>query len=112
MGFPVTDFETNIWVKVVYFRSDPRKTHVGSGQVRKSRKETNKKCVSKKVTAFATGLLLSESPWETELFQLTGKGTGSFIYPFLIQQWLRVESKVFGLLFIWPQYASIARKRP
>ena len=63
LGFPVTDFEANICVKVVYFRSDPRKTHVGSGQVRQSRKETNKKCVSKKVTAFATGLLPLWSPW-------------------------------------------------
>ena len=63
LGFPVTDFETNIWVKVVYFRSDPRKTLVGSEQVRQSRKETNKKCVSKKVTAFATGLLPLWSPW-------------------------------------------------
>ena len=80
---------------MVYFRSDPRKTHVGSGEVRQSGKETNKKCVSKKVTAFATGFLPSESSWETELFQLTGKGTGAFIYPFPVHHWLRVESRIF-----------------
>ena len=63
LGFPVIDFEANICVKVVYFRSGLRKTHVGSGEVRQSGKENNKKCVSKKVTAFATGLLPLWSPW-------------------------------------------------
>ena len=53
-----------------------------------------------------------ELPWETELFQLTGKGTGAFIYPLPIHHWLRAESKVFYLLCIWPQCGSIARKRP
>ena len=28
---PVADHEANICMKVVYFRSDPRKTHVWSG---------------------------------------------------------------------------------
>ena len=30
LGSPVADLEANIWVKLVYFRRDPRKTHVGS----------------------------------------------------------------------------------
>ena len=71
----------------------------------KNGKETNKKCVSKKVTAFAM-----ESPWETEFFQLTGKGTGAFVYPLPIHHWLRTESKVFGLLCIWPLCAFIGRR--
>lgn len=80
-------------------------------ETKKGRKPI-KLCVIKKVTAFVTGFLPSESPWETELFQLTGKGTGAFIYPLPIHHWLRAESKVFYLLCIWPQCGSIARKRP
>lgn len=34
---PVADREANICMKVVYFRSDPRKTHVWSGEVRQKR---------------------------------------------------------------------------
>ena len=43
-------------------------------ETKKGRKPI-KLCVIKKVTAFVTGFLPSESPWEAELFQLTGKGT-------------------------------------
>ena len=68
-------------------------------------------CVIKKVTAFVTGFLPSESPWETELFQLTGKVTGAFIYPLPIHHWLRAESKDFYLLFIWLQCGSIVKKK-
>ena len=63
-------------MEVVYFGSDPRKTHLGSGKVIYRRKEVNKECVNKQVTAWATGFLLAGSLWERELLQLMGNALG------------------------------------
>ena len=63
-------------VEVVYFGSDPRKTHLGSGKVIYRRKEVNKECVNKQVTAWAIGVLLAGSPWERELLQPMGNTLG------------------------------------
>ena len=48
----------------------------------------------------------------SELFQLTGKGTGLFIYPLPIHHCLRAESRDSGLSCLCPQCAPTGRKRP
>lgn len=76
----------------VYFISHPRKIFVGS-EVRQRGEEANENCVNK--------LLLRQLGclewWETELFQLTDKGTGAFISQLPIHHQLKVESRGLDL---------------
>ena len=71
-----------------------------------------KSVLKKTVTVWVTGLLPAGSPWETALFQLTGKGTGVFIYPLPIHHCLRAESRGSGLSCLCPHCAPTGRKRP
>ena len=69
-------------------------------------------CINKEVTVWVTGLLPVGSPWETELFQLIGKGIGAFIYPLPIHHCLRAESRGFGMSCIHLQCPPAGRKKP
>ena len=92
-------------MEVVYFGSDPRKTHLGSGKVIYRRKEVNKECVNKQVTAWATRFLLAGSLWERELLQPMGNALGHLSTNSPLISGLRVESRGFGLSYMWPQCA-------
>ena len=50
--------------------------------------------------------------WETELFQLTDKGTGAFISQLPIHHWLRVESRGLDLLAYGPNVFPQPEKGP